>query len=711
MKNESAKFGMVVPKGKLPADKEGERAGGFEQKRNAPIEETETSMTYLGVELPKGKGGEFCPKRETYDRFYINDEFSLELQRKIATALKLDQSILIEGGTSIGKTTTVRKMCAELGWEVYYNTLNGPTDVEALIGRYIPNPDRKTANEPEYKWVDGPVTSGLRQEEDKIKVIILDEYNSANPNIVIRLHEVLDELEKNGEVVLAEDASERVKVNKSRTKIIALTNPPGKGYLDRQPLDPAQLRRWVYQKEVTELPKETFSGSVDMMFRLKPETKELAEEKFLTSNETEIPIGELREIPGMKELVERYKEFHHAAKKLLKNREIAQDQPQAFMYDDRMEPQRVLKFIQNFYRGDINAVWKEALTYFYVNKLEDGTDRQKLFELINAIEYVARPVESKRKGAERESKATTPEELEKERTLSEIEKIRRRIEESGKVPEGFFEEKREGLSGELSEQMKNAREILGKQDVLGPEEIEKTFNIKLKMEDVPNIPFSKEELEQAKKLGQFLILRVDKAKDGAVLSMKNMQTLLSEEFEKDGHGDIFYDTDWYEKEEFFTGDSPKLSWALTSKEIVPDSNDKNYLQQTESLIDYVKEQVFKGKAVPKEYQEAIKEFSEQKEKIGKLMDDDWQEAAKMLEELQITKLTRQSPVEFMYDILAYFKNNKERLFENMYAWTARRGSDGELVGVGGFDSGGVDVSGSGPGDSDGSLGVAFSRSL
>ena len=191
-----------------------------------------------------------------------------------------------------------------------------------------------------------------------------------------------------------------------------------------------------------------------MMFRLVPEAKELKEEKFLLSNETEIPIGELREIPGMRELTEKYKEFHSAAKELLKNRKIAQDQPQTFMYDDRMEPQRVLKFIQNFYRGDINTAWKEALRYFYVNKLEDQTDRQKLLELINAIEYV-QPVKSKRKGAEREKKALSPEEMEKEKTIEEIKRVRKVIEESGKVPEGFFEEKREGLSGSLLEQIKN----------------------------------------------------------------------------------------------------------------------------------------------------------------------------------------------------------------------------------------------------------------
>ncbi|MFA5942823.1 MAG: AAA family ATPase, partial [Candidatus Paceibacterota bacterium] len=545
---------------------------GIVDRTKTPIAETEQSVAYLGVELPKAKGGDFCPKRENYQG-YINEEFSLELQRKIATSWKIDQPILIEGGTSIGKTTTVRKMCAELGYEVYYKNLNGTTDVEDLMGRYVPNPDRKTSNDPEYKWADGPVTQGLRQEDEKIKVIILDEYNSANPNIVIRLHEVLDELEKNGEVVLAEDASERVKVGKTRTKIIALTNPPGKGYLDRQPLDPAQLRRWNYQKEVSELPKDTFSGSVDIMFHLKPETKEMAQEKFLLSSDVEIPIGELREVPGMKELVEKYKEFHHAAKELLKNKKIGQDQPQVFMYDDRMEPQRVLKFIQNFYRGDVNEVWKEALRYFYVNKLEDDTDKQKLLELINAIEYT-QAVESKRKGLEREgvtaeaiAKAETPEEAERLRTLAEIERVRKRIEASGKVPDGFFEEKREGLSGALAEQIKNAKEILGKKDVLGIEEIENTFGIKVRAEDVPNIPFSKEDLEKAKELGQFLILRVDKAKDGTGLSMKKMHDLLAEEFKKDGHGKILVSIDWYKEEEFFTKETPKLSWALTSKEV------------------------------------------------------------------------------------------------------------------------------------------------
>ena len=93
------------------------------------------------------------------------------------------------------------------------------------------------------------------------------------------------------------------------------------------------------------------------------------------------------------------------------------------------------------------------------------------------------------------------------------------------------------------------------------------------------------------------------------------------------------------------------------------------------------------------------------------MKDDWKEAAKILEELRITKLTRKSPSESVYDFLAYFKTNKERLLENMYTWTSRRASDGRLVDVGSFGADGADVDRSAPDGSHGYLGVAFSRSL
>ncbi len=374
------------------------------------IVETETSVRYLGVKLEKAakRDGVFVPKREQYVD-YINDkELSLPMQRDIAVAFSGGDPIIMEGGTSLGKTTTVRKMAAELGWEVHYVNLNGATDVEDLMGRYIPNPHRKIMEESEYIFADGKVTSGLRQEEGKIKIIILDELNAANPNILIRLHEVLDALERGGEVVLSEDASEVVSVNKGRTKVIGLMNPPGKGYIGREALDPAQLRRWNYQKLPTELPKGTFTHATQSLFFKKhTEVANLTKDKYILSREQVLGEEQLEEIPGMVEIVKKYEEFHLGAKALLKNRSIATDQPQPFMYDDRMEPRRVRDFILRFYNGDITETMQQALKYYYVNKLENEVDKKKLEELVRLVEYTGPKGETKRKGLEEEGTTIT----------------------------------------------------------------------------------------------------------------------------------------------------------------------------------------------------------------------------------------------------------------------------------------------------------------
>ena len=276
---------------------------------NVPIAETESAMSYLGVSLEKSKSGDgqFVPKREQYEDFINDKDVALPLQRDIAVAFLSGEPLLVDGGTSLGKTTTVRKMAAELGWEIHYANLNGATDVEDLMGRYIPNPHKNKPEDPEYIFADGKVTSGLRQEEGKVKVVILDEFNASAPNILIRLHEVLDSLERGGDVILSEDASEAVSVNKERTKIIALMNPPGKGYFGREPLDPAQLRRWVYKKLPSELPEDTFSYSTDALFGAEPTSQNVTPDMFLKAREEALTPEQLQEVPGMREVLEKYK--------------------------------------------------------------------------------------------------------------------------------------------------------------------------------------------------------------------------------------------------------------------------------------------------------------------------------------------------------------------------------------------------------------------
>lgn len=397
---------------KIDMDNNMQEFEGRPRQPAEPVSETDTSVAYLGVKLDKARvtDSQFVPQKDQYADF-INDRFSLDLQKNIAVSFQAGDPLLIEGGTSIGKTTTVRKMASELGWEVHYANLNGASDVEDLMGRYIPNPNRHGPDDPEYTFADGKVTSGLRVEEGKVKVIILDEYNSAAPNIVIRLHEVLDALQRGENVVLSEDASEAVAVDKKSTKIVALMNPPGKGYIGREPIDPAQLRRWVYYKAPSELPPETFSYSTDALFGLAPQDQEVPQIAFLNSRDEALLPEQLRDVPGMQEISDKYKEFHQGAKGLVTSRRIAADQPQPFTYDDRMEPRRVRDFVMRFYNGDINGTFQDALRYYYVNKVEDPSDRDQLEELIRHVEYTPSSNVSRRRGVERDEQepiATEP---------------------------------------------------------------------------------------------------------------------------------------------------------------------------------------------------------------------------------------------------------------------------------------------------------------
>jgi len=265
------------------------------------------------------------------------------------------------------------------------------------------------------------------------------------------------------------------------------------------------------------------------------------------------------------------------------------------------------------------------------------------------------------------------------------------------------------LSGEVIEQMRRAREIIGKENFVGPPEIQIAFGFEPELSTVPEIPFTEDDLEKAKELEQMLVLRVDKAPDGSPLTMQKIKEITGNKV-KDG-GEVFYDQDWYEDEEFYKGETVNAGWALVSKEFIPESTSKNYLEQTEVAIDYLRNQVFAGKPLPKEYQDAIDEFESQKTEIAGLLGSDWQSASEKLAKLSITGLIRQSPVEAIYDLTTHFQNTEERLLPEAYAWTSRRDSGGSLVDVGDVGSDGVGVYDDGPGDRRGLLGVSFSRSL
>jgi midasin (ATPase involved in ribosome maturation) len=83
--------------------------------------------------------------------------------QKLAVGLELNQPILLEGGSGIGKSSTVDRMCGYLQREVYLANC-AEYDLDILIG------SKTIGKDGSVEWRDGIVTQWLRSATDKICV-------------------------------------------------------------------------------------------------------------------------------------------------------------------------------------------------------------------------------------------------------------------------------------------------------------------------------------------------------------------------------------------------------------------------------------------------------------------------------------------------------------------------------------------------------------
>lgn len=242
--------------------------------------------------------------------------------------------------------------------------------------------------------------------------------------------------------------------------------------------------------------------------------------------------------------------------------------------------------------------------------------------------------------------------------------------------------KTEFITGTKPEQ---AAEILGN-SFLGAEAVKTTFGIELNVKDIPLIMYTPEQLEQAKERGEMLILRVDVDKEGKPMTAKNINDIVQPTIT----GKLLEVVDWFANEKFFTDETPQTGWKLVSKEVIKDSTEKNYIDQTAILRDSLKE-------VGALTEDEIIECSDEKLKeIETLMNTDKKKAAEKLVSLKINQNHRRSKVEAIYDTAMRFKVTDECSLDGTYDWTKSLSSGGFLVLFGYADSRGASVSGNDP---------------
>ncbi len=249
-----------------------------------------------------------------------------------------------------------------------------------------------------------------------------------------------------------------------------------------------------------------------------------------------------------------------------------------------------------------------------------------------------------------------------------------------------------------------AREIMGRENVIGKEEIQRVLEINV--DQVPAIPYSEAELRSAKELGMTLVLRLNKDNQGRDLTGARLNEIFASKMPA---GSRFLNSAhqadcWYKDEAFFTSEAPQKEWKLVSGNCIPNSTSQDYVSQTKTLRDALKAQ---GVLTSEEEQECTDARLTQLAAMAR-DNNTWQQAAEQLANLKVN-FHRPNFSEGEYDTGMIFLAHNKRVLENMYTWTRSRASSGELVNFGDFDTDGMSVHYWEPINQGTGLGVSLSR--
>lgn len=112
-------------------------------------------------------------------------------------------AMMFVGEAGTGKSTAARVIPYRCG--IPYVSINFCVNIEEsdLIGTMIPNPEKNTADDPEFIWQDGIITKAVRNGY----AVLLEEINFARPGVLGKLNSLLDENRQidlpNGEILKA----------------------------------------------------------------------------------------------------------------------------------------------------------------------------------------------------------------------------------------------------------------------------------------------------------------------------------------------------------------------------------------------------------------------------------------------------------------------------------------------------------------------------
>jgi MoxR-like ATPase len=384
------------------------------------------------VTLQRRHGGgdvQLVPRPELFAHYCL-DTRTVETLIHLAESVLLREPCLLEGETSVSKTSIVLYLAMLLEQPVVRLNLNGQTDTGELVGRYVPqdvaaalpvDPEElfaasdllesesrmilqrsadegRTLNRVEvqqimanermtvhpWRWQDGLVVTAMKRGW----WVILDELNLAEPQILERLNPVLEPFPS---IVLTEHDNSVIGMGGDPVhpsfRVFATMNPAE--YAGRSALSPAYRDRWrAYRYVVPPTEAEYHAMLRFLVYGVHPDVA-VAGERY-TGQTVEAPMGALAEVEGIDDFMRAVARFHAALEEAVGRRGGARaGQLGARRRDRYVFSRRGLLAVIEYLASNLGSessvrTMRRALARYYVGRVQPGGDQRVVARLLDA---------------------------------------------------------------------------------------------------------------------------------------------------------------------------------------------------------------------------------------------------------------------------------------------------------------------------------------
>jgi MoxR-like ATPase len=385
------------------------------------------------VSLPRRKGGaadrQLVPRSELFSHYCI-DGRTAETLLHLAESVILREPCLLEGETSVSKTSIILYLGMLLDQPVVRLNLNGQTDTGELVGRYVPqdvasalpvDPSElfaasellesesrmiltRAANEARtlsrvevqqimanermtvhpWRWQDGLVVTAMKRGW----WIVLDELNLAEPQILERLNPVLEPYPS---IVLTEHDNSVIGPGGVPVhpdfRVFATMNPAE--YAGRSALSPAYRDRWRAYRYVSAPGEAEYLAMLRYLVYGEQPDIGLAGRRW-TGASVDAPMAALAEVDGMDDFLRALARFHAALEEAVGRRGGARGAQLGARRRDRYVFTRrgllaVMEYLASAAAEDSTVrTMRRALARYYLGRVQPGADQRIVARLLDA---------------------------------------------------------------------------------------------------------------------------------------------------------------------------------------------------------------------------------------------------------------------------------------------------------------------------------------